>query len=543
MRSTRLLIGVLSIAMMLTAAAHATLLLRSGDRVVFYGDSITEQRMYTRFFQQYLDCRYPELTLQFCNAGWGGDTAGGALKRLERDVLPFRPMVVLLCFGMNDGGYASVNDGRVANYRSNMDGLIKALQAKNIFVIVASPGCIDPDQQQRLRDVEYNAMLETLGNTARELAQQYKCAFIDLYHPMLQYQTQKKALDAKFTMIPDAVHPNAEGQMVMAATLLQGLTAEPMPPLGACSLSDNTGDGLRIISQSAEKIVIETTRPAAVPFWFDTSAAGAMVSPGFLDMAGQKLIVRNLPEATYRVYINDIDVGRYTKAQLAAGVLISGVYSQRGKLLHDLVMRKENAYYTTWREIRLGLADAPGIDKVVDSMMNADSQFATCIEAAKQPGNDPMRIMLVAVPTGENLALMQPYTCSDPNSYGWGIGKLTDGSWDENAEHCFATGAVDAFPKTATIDLGAVKKVQAVIAGVPNFGSTRTIKVAVSVDGKQFTEVGVYQFSTRKSERHIYRFPATDARYVQLIYPDHADEEVGYSRMFSFTTEAEVYGP
>lgn len=58
---------------------------------MIYGDSITEQRLYSRYVQHYIQCRYPEINIIFFNADWGGDTAAGALKRLERDVLVLKP--------------------------------------------------------------------------------------------------------------------------------------------------------------------------------------------------------------------------------------------------------------------------------------------------------------------------------------------------------------------------------------------------------------------------------------------------------------------
>src|SRR5438309_1990099 len=42
-----------------------------GDRVVFLGDSITEQRLYTTYIETYLLTRFPTWNLQFRNAGWG----------------------------------------------------------------------------------------------------------------------------------------------------------------------------------------------------------------------------------------------------------------------------------------------------------------------------------------------------------------------------------------------------------------------------------------------------------------------------------------
>src|SRR6476660_1548462 len=50
-------------------------LIHDGDRVVFLGDSITEQRLYTTYIEGYALSRHPEWKLTFRNVGWGGDTA------------------------------------------------------------------------------------------------------------------------------------------------------------------------------------------------------------------------------------------------------------------------------------------------------------------------------------------------------------------------------------------------------------------------------------------------------------------------------------
>ncbi len=140
-----------------------------------------------------------------------------------------------------------------------------------------------------------------------------------------------------------------------------------------------------------------------------------------------------------------------------------------------------------------------------------------------------------------NLALHKQYEVSDPNKYNFGIGGLTDGSWVANPVHCFATGDTDAFPKTATIDLVTPAKIGAVVLGVPAVGSTKTINVSVSTDGKTFTQVGTYVFTQGKEEKHTYTFGTVDARYVRLTYPDHYDAVVNYPNTFSFTEECEVY--
>jgi len=58
-----------------TNALAGDFLIRDGDRVVFLGDSITEQRLYTTYIEAYTLARHPEWKLTFRNVGWGGDTA------------------------------------------------------------------------------------------------------------------------------------------------------------------------------------------------------------------------------------------------------------------------------------------------------------------------------------------------------------------------------------------------------------------------------------------------------------------------------------
>src|SRR5690242_160155 len=59
--------------------AQSGFYLKDGDRVVFYGDSITDQRLYTTFTETFVVTRFPNLKVTFVHSGWGGDrvTGGG----------------------------------------------------------------------------------------------------------------------------------------------------------------------------------------------------------------------------------------------------------------------------------------------------------------------------------------------------------------------------------------------------------------------------------------------------------------------------------
>lgn len=144
-------------------------------------------------------------------------------------------------------------------------------------------------------------------------------------------------------------------------------------------------------------------------------------------------------------------------------------------------------------------------------------------------------------PRPVNYALNAPYTCSNPNRYNWGAsGQLTDGSWDANQEHCFASNNEDAFPKEVVVDLGEPRALSEVKFGVPPFGSTRTIVASASEDGKNYVELGKHEFTQSKAETATIKANATKARYIRLVYPDHHAAEVQYSNTFVFTTELEA---
>ncbi|HEY7120205.1 MAG TPA: hypothetical protein VH475_26695, partial [Tepidisphaeraceae bacterium] len=87
-------------------AAQPAFYLHDGDTVVFYGDSITDQRLYTTFTESYVVTRFPKMKIAFVHSGWGGDRvnggAGGPIDvRLPRDVFPYKPTVLTIMLGMN----------------------------------------------------------------------------------------------------------------------------------------------------------------------------------------------------------------------------------------------------------------------------------------------------------------------------------------------------------------------------------------------------------------------------------------------------------
>src|SRR5579871_3960681 len=113
--------------------AQGAFALKQGDRVVFYGDSITDQRLYTTFAETYVVTRFPRMNVTFVHSGWGGDrvTGGGGGPidlRLKRDVITYRPTVMTIMLGMNDGSYRAFDQGIYDTYINGYKHILQSVQ-------------------------------------------------------------------------------------------------------------------------------------------------------------------------------------------------------------------------------------------------------------------------------------------------------------------------------------------------------------------------------------------------------------------------------
>src|SRR5262245_11605895 len=152
-------------------------ILKPGDSLAICGDSITEQKLYSVFIEDYLLMCKPVSNVATMQHGWSGEQAAGFLARMENDVLRFKPTLATTCYGMNDGRYTKINDEIAQAYRNNMDRIVDSFQMANVRVVVGSPGCVDSFSFKRPPGAEeYNKTLAALRDIAREIAQKRNCA-------------------------------------------------------------------------------------------------------------------------------------------------------------------------------------------------------------------------------------------------------------------------------------------------------------------------------------------------------------------------------
>ncbi len=358
-----------AVLMLLAAQASNAGLVSPGDRVVFLGDSITEQRMHTRYVMNYFALRYPGYSITFRNAGWTGDSAGNGLARLERDVLSLKPDVVTICFGMNDGGVKPIEEATRRRFLDSMSPLVARLKEAGVRVALLTPGIVDPDQncpwQPHERIASYNPTLRVLADDVLALARRERIPAFDLHALMMDVQTRAKAADPAFTMIPDAVHPSAPGQAVMAYAMLKALGCDDQA--SSLSIDAATGkvlsadrcrvSGLKVTSGSVRFIRADS----ALPVVFDEAAEQIFsLLPFTRDFNQYTLRVTGLAAGEWALRVQGEQVGSFAAAQLAEGVQLaesSGPWRKLGERVNALSKQQEDLYFTRWR--RVSLLDLP----------------------------------------------------------------------------------------------------------------------------------------------------------------------------------------
>jgi len=163
-----------------SSAQNHTLDFERGDRLAICGDSITEQKMYSRIMEDYLTMCVPELKITARQFGWSGEKAPGFLARMTNDCLRFKPTIATTCYGMNDHLYKPYEEQIGKTYREKSAAIDEAFKANGVRVVQGSAGCVGKmptwvkSANGTVEDLNLN--LCTLRNIGIEVAEQERSA-------------------------------------------------------------------------------------------------------------------------------------------------------------------------------------------------------------------------------------------------------------------------------------------------------------------------------------------------------------------------------
>ncbi len=340
------------------APQPAGLMLKKGDRLAVIGDSITEQKMYSRVMETYLTVCVPELDVTVRQYGWGGETAPGFLRRMTNDCLRFNPTIATTCYGMNDHGYrpyeASIGD----RYRKASTAIVQSFKAAGTGVIQGSPGCVGTKNQPGwdAAGVESkNLNLATLRDIGIEIAGAEQVGFADVFWPMLNagFEARNRYSTNYNIAGGDGVHPGWAGSFSMAYAFLKSFGLDGEIGTINVDLKSNKASaskGHDVLSAQAGAVEIKSSR---YPFCAtgelnkDNNIRSAMtLLPFNQELNRLTLVAKNGTAQNYKVTWGT-ESKSYSAAQLAQGVNLAAdfavnPFSDAFKKVDAAVIAKQN---------------------------------------------------------------------------------------------------------------------------------------------------------------------------------------------------------
>lgn len=358
------------------AAAQSPFYLKSGDRVVFYGDSITEQRLYTNDVEDFVLTRMPHLQVTFTNSGVGGDKVSGGWAgpidtRLSRDVYPFHPTVITIMLGMNDGLYRPMTPEIYNNYTTGYRHILSELKAHvpDARLTLIEPSPYDDVSYTPQFAGGYNGSMVKFAKFVQELGEQDHLTVSDFNTPMVAMLHQAEDHDPVRAqkIIPGRIHPGPAGHWVMAEALLKTWGATPLVSAVALDAAQGRATAEKNASiRGLEKTpggLRWTEEEGALPLPFklqDATMQLVMNSSDLVQALDQETLqVSGLAEGNYRLSIDGTEVGSFSAGTLANGVNLAVLPTpmlDQALQVDRLTHAHNELRNASWRSIDLPLA-------------------------------------------------------------------------------------------------------------------------------------------------------------------------------------------
>ena len=410
-------------------------LIRDGNRVVFFGDSITDNEWYPTLVETYVATRFPRWRNSFANRGVSGDVSG-SIARFERDVISQNPDVVTYNMGFNDGGYAEFAPGRLEGWLTNIEKTVMLARQANPAVrfVLASPIPNEVAVSTDARWVSHETYPYTMlvfGREEEKLARRLGLPFVNIGLLYGQSMGLGQVLAGpSFKLSRDGVHPQRAGQTLIAFHLLRGLHADPevaslaidvtekrVADARRCSVAElRVDDGVVTLRRTCDSLPYPTPREAR-PLSFLVGIDD--------ELSRDRLTVTGLAAGSYTLFVDDRRIADLSAAELADGINLSRYPTtpmyERALTVMELVRSKQLAETAFWRTfIATGKADASGTssDKATPderAAMTIGRQAIVTAEAACYEANAPQAHTIRLEPSTAKVTRHESYASADIN--------------------------------------------------------------------------------------------------------------------------------
>lgn len=216
----------LSLANLVPAAD--TPALKSGDRIVFLGDSITQAGVgpkgYITLIRETLAKKNPDRQIEIIGAGISGNKVPDLERRVEKDVIAKKPTLVFIYIGINDVWHGEKDPSRGTpkdKFESGLREVIGKCTDAGARVIVCTPTVIG---EKADGSNSLDALLDEYAGVSRKIAGDLKLTVCDLRKQFLDYlKANNPDNKERGVLTTDRVHLNETGNQIVAEAMLKSL--------------------------------------------------------------------------------------------------------------------------------------------------------------------------------------------------------------------------------------------------------------------------------------------------------------------------------
>ena len=394
--------------------------LEANDYVAIVGDSITEQKQYSVFMEDYLLMCKPvgNGSLKVSQFGWGGETSWGFASRMVNDMLRFHCTVATTCFGMNDGGYSPENPEKEKHYHDAQTSVVEQMKKGGVrFIVVGSPGGVDSDtfHKDPAAASMYNKTLATERDIARKVAEEQGVGFADVFDPMVEVMEKAKAKygHAYHVAGGDGVHPDANGHLVMAYAFLKGLGCRGDIGTITVDLAGNKAqatEGHQVKGVKDGQVEVESSR---YPFCFygdDLKATGSTKGvieflPFNQELNRLMLVVHGAPAGKNLKVTWGLASKTFTAEQLGQGInlaaeFLDNPFSEPFHKVEEVIKKQQNFETPLVKQL---IHDLPAykqaapeegetLERVADGLLKKDKAMVEASAEAVKPVTHTIKI-------------------------------------------------------------------------------------------------------------------------------------------------------
>jgi lysophospholipase L1-like esterase len=216
-------------ALFFLLASFLTMKKQQKEKIVFFGDSITEQGLLPKGYLTVMKDKISKKGLadqyELVGAGIGGNKVYDLYLRMEDDVLAQHPSTVVIWIGVNDVWHKkSFGTGTDPDkFERFYNAIIKKLKDSNIKVLLCTPAAIG-EKTDFSNSLGLDKDLDKYAGIIRNIAKNNSCPLIDLRKVFLDFNiANNKDNKEAGILTTDGVHLNGRGNELVSDEMIKAL--------------------------------------------------------------------------------------------------------------------------------------------------------------------------------------------------------------------------------------------------------------------------------------------------------------------------------